>query len=182
MTEVKKIKNGMSYEKNGWLYVSIMGEPRERGYAYGYLIAKEMKKVQEMLAFTIYQDYGQTWEYFIEAGEKLLKEKTKTDFPEFYEEMIGVAEGCVAGGTPTTIDEILAWNNYFLLTESWYNNQEEDGTKRNALGSPRGEGPPRGEDHQEEDHQEDHQKDYHQVRHQAANQVRYPAWCSIRIF
>jgi len=52
--------------------------------------------------------------------------------------MCGVAEGCTAGGTKTTIEEILAWNNYFLLTESWYNNQSEDGAKRNAR--PGGEG------------------------------------------
>ena len=42
---MKKIKNGISYELNGWLYVSVKGSPRERGYAYGYLVANEMKKV-----------------------------------------------------------------------------------------------------------------------------------------
>jgi len=136
---MKKIKNGVSYELNGWLYVSVRGSPRERGYAYGYLIADEMKKVQEMLQYTIYQDYGHPWEYFIEAGEKLLKHTIMTHFQEFYEEMVGVAEGINAGGTATTIDEIIAWNNYFLLTQSWYPNKEEDGVKRNAR-SPGGEG------------------------------------------
>lgn len=135
---MKKIKNGLSFEKNGWLYVSVKGDPKERGYAYGYLIAEEMKKVQEMLEFVVYEDYGRPWEYFIQEGERLLKEKIKKDFSEFYEEMCGVAEGCTAGGTKTTIEEILAWNNYFLLTESWYNNQSEDGAKRNAR--PGGEG------------------------------------------
>ena len=56
---MKKIKNGSSYEMNGWLYVSVYGDPKERGYAYGYLIAAEMKKVFEMLHFIIYQTYGQ---------------------------------------------------------------------------------------------------------------------------
>ena len=41
-----KIKNGMSYGKNGWKYISISGKPRERGYAYGYLCAKEFKEIQ----------------------------------------------------------------------------------------------------------------------------------------
>ena len=44
---MKQIKNGLSYEKNGWLYVSVKGDPKERGYAYGYLIADEMMKVRE---------------------------------------------------------------------------------------------------------------------------------------
>jgi len=132
---MNKIKNGISYEMNGWLYVSVYGEPRERGYAYGYLIAAEMKKVQEMLDYVIYNDYGRKWEYFIEAGEKLLKQKIMDNFPEFYEEMVGVAEGINAGGTKTSIDEILAWNNYFLLTESWYSNKDDgDKTKRRPGG------------------------------------------------
>lgn len=136
---MKKIKNGVSYELNGWLYVSVRGSPRERGYAYGYLIANEMKKVQEMLQYTIYQEYGRPWEYFIEAGEKLLKHTIMTHFKEFYEEMMGLAEGINAGGTHTTLDEIIAWNNYFLLTEYWYPNKDEDGTKRHVR-PPGGEG------------------------------------------
>ena len=39
----QKIKNGFSYEENGWKYISINGKPKERGYAYGYLCAKEFK-------------------------------------------------------------------------------------------------------------------------------------------
>jgi hypothetical protein len=132
---MKKIKNGISYEMNGWLYVSVKGNPKERGYAYGYLIANEMKKVFEMLNYIIYQDYGQTWDFFIQEGEKLLKKTIKDEFHEFYEEMEGVAEGCCANGTKTTIDEILAWNNYFTLTESWYSNREDGKVK-----SPGGEG------------------------------------------
>ena len=45
MNNMKKVKNGISYEMNGWLYVSIKGKPRERGYAYGKLIKEDMKEV-----------------------------------------------------------------------------------------------------------------------------------------
>ena len=48
MNNMKKVKNGISYEMNGWLYVSIKGKPKERGYAYGKLVAHEMKKVQKI--------------------------------------------------------------------------------------------------------------------------------------
>ena len=43
----KIIKNGVYYEKNGWMYISVRGKPKERGYAYGYFCAKEFKKVQD---------------------------------------------------------------------------------------------------------------------------------------
>ena len=46
-----KIKNGLSYQKNGWKYVSIKGKPKERGYAYGYLCADDFKEIQKTLIF-----------------------------------------------------------------------------------------------------------------------------------
>ena len=131
---MKHIKNGLSYEKNGWLYISVRGDPKERGYAYGYLVADEMKKVLKMLDFIIYNDYGRKWEYFVEAGKKLLKDKIKDIYPEFYEEMEGVSEGLTAAGTKMNIDDVIAWNNYFLLTENWYPNKDEDNSnKKNKI-------------------------------------------------
>jgi hypothetical protein len=126
MLNITKVKNGISYEQNGWLYVSIKGNPKERGYAYGKLIYKEMKKVRETLDFVIYNDYGVKWDFFIEAYKKYYKEKIMDMFPEFYEEMEGFAEGCSAGGFKMTVDDIAAWNNYFTLTESWWANMPEE--------------------------------------------------------
>ena len=63
---INKVKNGISYELNGWLYISINGDPKERGYAYGYLCANEFKKIQNMLLFFIMESYGVTWKYLIE--------------------------------------------------------------------------------------------------------------------
>ena len=48
---MKRVKNGFSYEKNGWTYISIKGTPSERGYAHGYLIADKFKRIQEMMKF-----------------------------------------------------------------------------------------------------------------------------------
>jgi hypothetical protein len=107
-----KIKNGFSYEKNGWKYVSIKGNPKERGYAYGYLCADNFIKVQKMLNFLMLESYGLDWNYFINEISLDFKEMTKNNFNEFYEEMTGISEGCNANGCKTTIDEILAWNFY----------------------------------------------------------------------
>jgi len=123
---INKVKNGISYEQNGWLYVSIKGGAKDRGYAYGKLIHKEMKKVKETLDFIIYNDYGVKWEVFIEASNKHYKQKIMDQFPEFYEEMAGFAEGCTAGGTKMDVGEVVAWNNYFTLTESWWSNMPEE--------------------------------------------------------
>lgn len=115
---VKTSGSGVSFEKNGWLYVSVNGAPKKRGYDYGFLVADEMKQIFEMLNFNIMDQYGLEWSYCIELGVKYLKDTIKNNFAEFYEEMEGFAEGCTAAGTKTTLDEILAWNNMFTITEN----------------------------------------------------------------
>jgi hypothetical protein len=119
-----KVKNGLMYEKDGWKYISVKGEPKERGYAYGFLCAKDFKEIQKMLEFLMYESYGKKWEYFIKEINLDFKEMTKKEFPEFYEEMEGIAEGCNANGTETTIDEIIAWN-FYLSISYWYSTKSE---------------------------------------------------------
>ena len=72
----KIIKNGISYEKNGWLYISVKGRPRERGYAYGYFCAPEFKKIQKMLRFMCDHEIGESWDFFIDATKKYFEENT----------------------------------------------------------------------------------------------------------
>ena len=121
MSNIIKVNNGIRYDMNGWIYVSIHGGPRERGYAYGKLVKEDMKEVRRILDFIVYTDYGVKWEIFIEANKKYYTPKIKDNFPEFYEEMVGFAEG-----SNMTIDEVVAWNNYFTLTESWWSNMSEE--------------------------------------------------------
>jgi hypothetical protein len=128
MSSIMKLKNGICYDLNGWKYMSIRGSPRERGYAHGYFVAKEFKEIQKMLNFIIYEDFGETWDFFIEASKKLYNDKLKQEYHEFYLEMEGIAAGINAGGTKTSLDEIIAWNNYFALTENWYSNRDASGS------------------------------------------------------
>lgn len=114
-----KIKNGLSYKKNGWTYISIKGKPKERGYAYGYLCANDFKEVQKMLTFLILESYGMEWNHFIKEIANDFKEMTKRDFNELYEEMEGIADGCNANGCKTSIDEIIAWN-FYMSIPYWY--------------------------------------------------------------
>jgi len=119
-----KIKNGLSYIKNGWTYISIKGKPKERGYAYGYLCAHDFKEIQKTLAFLIMESYGVEWNYFIKEIANDFKEMTKRDFNEFYEEMEGIADGCNANGCKTSVDEIIAWNFYCSIPY-WYSSNTD---------------------------------------------------------
>ena len=128
-----KIKNGILYEKNGWKYISVKGDPKERGYAFGYFSATDYKKAKEMMDFNIYQTTGKKWEYFIDACTKHFVPTIKEKFAELYEEMEGIAEGCTAGGTPVDVNEIIAWNNYYTLTGSWFPNSRDRGDSQEIV-------------------------------------------------
>ena len=118
--KLNKIANGMSYELNGWKYISIYGSPIKRGYAYGYLCAELFTEVKKMLNFLVYDTTGQTWEHMIVEINKSIKLKTQLEFPEFYEEMEGIAEGYNSAhkAEKTTLDEIIA-GNFYLSMKKW---------------------------------------------------------------
>ena len=121
-----KIKNGFRYEMNGWIYISIKGNAKERGYAYGKLMSDDMRKIMKLIDFVVYTDYGVKWQFFIDACKKYYKSTIVENFPEFYEEMVGFSEGCTDGGFKMTEDDVIAWNNYLTLTESWWANMPEE--------------------------------------------------------
>ena len=117
--KIERVKNGLSYQQNGWKYISIKGKPKERGYAYGFLCAKEFTEIQKTIKFFIMESFGQTWEFFIEKINNDFKQMTKDKFLEFYEEMEGIADGCNANGCKTSLDEIIAWN-FYMSIPYWY--------------------------------------------------------------
>ena len=114
------MQNSKSYEMNGWKYISVHGSPRERGYSHGYLVAKELEEIQEMMRFIVMHDTGHSWEHYIEICKEKFTPKIMQDFPEIYEEMKGIAEGCNAAGTSITLDEVIAWNNSIVLLGYFY--------------------------------------------------------------
>lgn len=119
-----KIKNGILIEKNGWKYISIYGKPKERGYAYGYLCAQDFKEIQTLLKFLMLEAYGEDWSFFIDKISGCFKDLTEKDFPELFEEMMGITEGLNAVGCKTSIDEIIAWNFYCSIPY-WYSTVSE---------------------------------------------------------
>ena len=137
-TKSIKVKNATKkdcYKKNGFTYVHVKGSAKERGKAFGLCCAQDFKKIQEMLHFVCEEEYGRSWNFFVDAGKKYLKPTIKKDFPEFYDEMEGIAEGINEAGVKTDVDEIIAWNNYFTLLDSWYGTFNENGSKKSEGGA-----------------------------------------------
>ena len=105
-----KIKNGIKSEINGWTCITIKGAPYARGYAHGHLLTKELEEIRGMLKYSLYEDYGRPLETFIEISNDFFKPQIKTNFPELYEEMEGIAKG-----SGQSIDFIVMWNCFVSL-------------------------------------------------------------------
>lgn len=119
--QVTPYGNGYRFDRNGWVYVHIEGEPHERGLQYGYLVAPELQEILRSLKYLTYQNTGMEWEFFVQAAEKLFVDKID---PELLEEIKGIAAGAKAAGVAVTWQEILAWNGYEELTDYWWPNEE----------------------------------------------------------
>jgi len=113
--------NGYRFEKNGWIYLHIEGEPRERGFQHGYLVAPEFKEILRSLKYLTYWNTGMEWEFFVKAAEKLFADKIDQ---EFLEEIKGIADGAKAAGVDMTWQEVLTLNGYEELTDYWWPNEE----------------------------------------------------------
>ena len=118
----KAYDQGYRFEENGWVYLHIEGQPRQRGYQHGYLIAPELKEVLRSIKYLTYWDTGKEWEFFVKAAERMYTERVDQ---EFLEEIKGIAEGAQAAGLDVTWQEILAWNGYFELVDYWWPNEKE---------------------------------------------------------
>jgi hypothetical protein len=104
------VKNGSMYELNGWKCITIKGAPFARGYAHGQLMKAEIEEVRTMLKFSLYEDFGRPIEVFIEMSNDFFKPQIKTNFPELYEEIEGIAKG-----SNQSIDFIVMWNCFVSL-------------------------------------------------------------------
>ena len=105
-----KVKNGFKYEKNGWNYISIKGGPYERGFAHGTLLKEEIKECLKTMEWNLYDSHGFKIDFFIDFSNFIFKKPMKEHFPEFLEEIEGIAKGA-----NVDTDELILWNNITSL-------------------------------------------------------------------
>ena len=115
--DVTRYGDGYRFESNGWIYLHIEGQPYERGFQHGRLLAPELAETQRTLNYITMNDTGQTWQYFIKAAARLWAKKIDG---EYLQEIKGIAAGATSAGTPLTWQDVLALNGEMELTGYWY--------------------------------------------------------------
>jgi len=119
------IQGNIIEEKDGWIVAHIFGEPYERGFAHGYLLKNELKKVLNVLPFIVKEQLNVSIEKFINKSNKLIKPKIKKYFPEFYTELRGICDGAKYGNIDISLDFLISWNALLSLYDVFSNNKKE---------------------------------------------------------
>lgn len=102
---------------NGWLYVRVGGEPFQRGFQHGYLVAKEWADAVRVYSYFTLQTIGMDYSFFVESAAKM---HTHLVPEEMMEEVKGLAAGLTAAGVPATADDVIGWNAWMELTDYWW--------------------------------------------------------------
>ncbi|WP_257449614.1 C45 family autoproteolytic acyltransferase/hydolase [Archangium lipolyticum] len=87
---------GFRYDDGGWKFVHIEGEPYERGFQYGQLMAEDIVVYMEKQGYRKNrQDSANGWAQLRLLTDSLFLRKFE---PEFLEEMKGIADGALKAG------------------------------------------------------------------------------------
>ena len=50
--DITSYEGGYRFDYNGWVYLHIEGDPYERGFQHGYLMASELAETMDMVKYT----------------------------------------------------------------------------------------------------------------------------------
>jgi hypothetical protein len=106
------------YDDQGWIFVHVEGEPYDRGYQYGTLVADEIVQYLSKLAVQRHaQEPARGWQQLRFMADALFLRKFDE---EFLLEMRGIADGAAAAGArfdgrPLDLVDIVTINSFIDL-------------------------------------------------------------------
>jgi hypothetical protein len=111
------IAKANTFQKNGWTYLHIDGTPEERGFQYGYLLAKNIKEGIRVLSVEWHYKTSLDWQWLVnKAGEMFTPKVDAEDLAE----IDGIVDGMKTAGITTNRNEIVALNGSIELFDYWW--------------------------------------------------------------
>jgi hypothetical protein len=104
-------------EQHGWIFLHIEGEPRERGFQHGYLLAREIAESLRVRRELWVRKYGMDWPWLLKRTKAVFVPRVDR---ENLAEMDGIVEGLGAAGVRSSREEIVALNAWIELTGWWW--------------------------------------------------------------
>lgn len=121
-----RLKGAYSFERNGWVYVHLEGDPATVGFQHGYMLAKEIEDAFPAVAADMVYSTKHDWAFFRQVAREQLWPKLDS---EYQQELQGIAEGLNAR-TGSTLDvyDIVALNAFEEVPDyyvPWLEKQEK---------------------------------------------------------
>jgi len=111
------LSRGKRFERAGWIYLHTEGEPRQRGFQRGYLLAKEIGAALEVTSAGWRYASSMEWPWLVERAEAMFVSKID---PENLAEIDGMVEGVRAAGANTSRGDLIAYNGIIELSYYWW--------------------------------------------------------------
>ena len=128
--EKEWLEKAYRYDKNGWIFLHIEGEPFERGFQRGFLTANEIDEFLHTLSYVRKFQTAKELDFFVKAAAKLFKGKVSA---EYIEEMRGMVAGMKKAGKKVTFDQMLFMNGFIDIGYWWSQEKESKGSGCSAF-------------------------------------------------
>ena len=121
-----RLKGTYSFERGGWVYVHLEGEPETIGFQHGYMLAKEIEDAFPAVSANMMHSTKRDWPFFRQVAREQLWPKLD---PEYQQELQGIAEGLSARtGSQLDVYDIVALNSFEEVPDyyvPWLDKQEK---------------------------------------------------------
>ena len=108
-----RLTNSSRTDQAGWIVLHLQGKPRDIGFQYGSLAAKEIDDAHKALLLS-FSRAPYDWEWCRKSARDLFWKKLDT---EYQEEMLGQAEALQQKGFKYDQWDVLAYNAYIELKD-----------------------------------------------------------------
>lgn len=101
------------YEKDGWIHISVKGNPSQIGFGIGSAIHKEIDSYIKKDNYIMYENTGFKREFLADVFYELYINQITERFPEYLEEMKGIVKGLKSHNKHYNIKDIVFLNLHY---------------------------------------------------------------------
>jgi hypothetical protein len=109
----------------GWKKIHVYGDPYQRGFAHGYLLSNELKRIKKALPFWVKEVIKHPFNDYLKENKKIMFPILQKKFPEYWEEIYGIHLGAKHAGVHISMNYLVGWN----ATMSMYSYLKEGNEK-----------------------------------------------------
>ncbi len=121
-----RLKGSYSFERGGWVYVHLEGDPSTIGFQHGFQLASEIEDAFPAVQAAMVHSTERDWPFFRQVAREMLWPKID---PEYQQELQGITEGLHARtGSQLDVYDIVALNSFEEVPDyyvPWLNKKEK---------------------------------------------------------